>query len=343
MGKYSLDHYERYKTIKIRPEESAQEPHNLRCGEFTSVSCKLSGEIPALSGGTTLLRVIDDMPNGALPLKADALSRLGAARADDPGFIGITFATSEPEPCLRLLLAEACDAFRPHRLFVSVIEAALIRQLMADGLPFGLLADIERHPYDVCEAFAEGGLQKLWQRVPVLVCGATDEYAAYARRWHALAGEGVGGGLGWRIALRRLTYPMAVCSGGYAPLRFWWANSGSSPCYEQLTPCLRLRVGERLVPLMLHDNSSRFEVGDRTYNEIIRLPELPQGVWPLECALTDAAGLSVALAQAGRLPDGWYDVGAMTIDGKPHPELADAWDDYYPEGYYPLEDPAQPE
>ena len=41
--------------------------------------------------------------------------------------------------------------------------------------------------------------------------------------------------------------------------------------------------------------------------------------------------------------DGLYRVGDVTLDDASRPYLATMWEEQYADGYYPLEDPAQPE
>ena len=363
MGKYSLENYEQYRTIKCRPAALSGHIANPGAGSFFAVQCAWKETEPVRGGfcfektqdmlhnaSTVLLELNPEPPEwaeGLGPLEREALADSWLRRAAvELGNGRGSFAACLSAPVEeRLQTAFFLGFFRTWRL-LRPNDAPGIALARRENWSFGLLAEIGSSPLDACESFARQGLQSIWEHAPVLVRsrGANaDWYGRLAKQWRAAACEQTDFSTGYRLELRRLTYPAALTSGGAAPLRFWWTNSGESPCYLKTEIRIRLVRGGAEYPLPLGDRPVFWPVGDRVWNEIIRLPDLETGEYALEYGVFLPDGTPLRLASEGAVGGGWYRAGNMPLDRHPRPELERAWESYYPEGYYPLEDPAHPE
>ena len=125
-------------------------------------------------------------------------------------------------------------------------------------------------------------------------------------------------------------------------MRFWWTNRGPAYVHEKTYVRLRLRHGEEIVMLPLADAPEQIPLGDRVYNEIVRIPDLAPDTYAMEYGLFSAEGDSLLLCHTGRTDDGYYPAGMLCVDDLPRPEYEHIWDDYYADGYYPLVDPPVP-
>lgn len=345
MGKYSLDGYERYPVIRCRPQETGEPVEGAGIRRFQTVRLRL-GQLPELTQKTLLLLSVGQEETAHMAEAESALRSLAAAYCRHPLVLGVTVETAGSGAAKRRLWETAAEAFAPRRLIIPIQDGEQLDYALKHGFAGGILARIGKNPYDTCEAFAEQQAQQLFKRMPVLVSAegcAPPAAAAFARQWHAAATENIPDALaGWRIALRRLVYPRALSSGGFAPLQFWWTNQGPSFFHGPAEVRLRM-VGEKgAYPIALQDKPGRIPLADRVHNEIVRLPETPVGDYRLEYGIFDGEGNALTLCHHGRTADGYYPADVMHIDDTPRPEYQHIWDDYSPDGYYPLEDPKVP-
>ena len=344
MGKYSLESYERYQMVKCRPFEKAEAMEGAGISTFETVRIVL-GDVPPDIQKKTLLEVsVPAERIVTMPEAESGLRSLAARYYRDPLVVGVTLLTDTNRASKHCLLETAAEAFAPKRYFVPVEDAGQLDYAIKRGFAKGLIASVGENAYDTCEAFAENNAQMLFKQMPVLVRFSEENKRAaeYAENWHAAAVSGADVPAGWRIALRRLIYPKAVSSGGYAPMRFWWTNRGPSFCHEETQVRLRIEKDGRYTPLALADAPQKIHLADRVHNEIVRIPAAPSGVYRLEYGLFTRQGEALALAHEGQTADGYYYADMMTVDDMPRPEFETIWDDYFEDGYYPLEDPKQP-
>ena len=328
MGKYSIENYEKYKMIKCRPEEDRTPSPGAGFSFFSTLEIA-PDERPELTE-TTLLRV-HVRPGRDAALTEAELSSLASRYCRDPAVIGVTPAAGGSS-CRRVWETLA-ESFSPRRFFVPVSDGEMLDYALKQGFLGGLLAEVGNNPLDACEAFAANGAQRLFERVPVLVRFTRPEKAdsRYALQWHANAVEGVKERAGPRIALRRLNYPKAL------------TNRGPSPLYDRTEVRLRIVRGSQTVAEVLPgDNPERIHLGDRVFNRILRLPEIPEGQYRLEFGLFLEDGTPVRLANANPTGEGYYDGDVIHIDRIPRHEFETIWENYRPDGYYPLEDPKLP-
>ena len=344
MGKYSLESFERYPMLRCRPREIREAIEGAGRRTFETVCVQPDGETPKLRMNTLLEIVIPRECCAQIALTESRLAALAARCGDDPLVLGVMLTTDACPPDKKRLLEIAARAFAPKRVFVPVTDGEQLCFAQGRGFALGLLADVKGNPYDVCEAFARHHAQQLYKKMPVLVrfAKADERLAPYAQQWHAAAVEGLDTAAGWRIALRRLTLPRALSSGGYAPMRFWFTNRGPSFCHENVHLALRLAKDGQYTYLSVHDTPEVIALADRVHNEIIPLPALKPGEYLLEFALLTEQGEALVLANEGRMADGYYPACRLTIDSTPRPEYETIWDDFFPDGYYPLEDPKEP-
>ncbi len=162
-----------------------------------------------------------------------------------------------------------------------------------------------------------------------------------ARRWHSSGADCVAA-LGPCMTLRRLMFPKDLTSGGVLPLRMWWQNLGTAPLYGAVSVRLELRSGAARyaipVPGEMHPG-----MGDTTFNVTTRLPDVPCGTYSLWIGLEGENGFLPLAVKDAKMDGGLVSVGEITLDDVCRPYLATMWETQYADGYYPLEDPAQPE
>jgi hypothetical protein len=123
--------------------------------------------------------------------------------------------------------------------------------------------------------------------------------------------------MGYRLVLRRFTYPARVRPHGVLPFTSWWENKGVAPCYRNFRLALRL-VGSRQTQVLVTDADIRTWLpGDALYDDRIFVPaDLPEGDYQLQIGLVDPDTRvpRVRLAIEGR-DDGWYPLGRITVQG----------------------------
>ncbi len=122
--------------------------------------------------------------------------------------------------------------------------------------------------------------------------------------------------MGYRFVLRKFTYPAALPPRGRLVFTTWWENKGVAPCYHRFPLALRLKGPTRTEALVTGADIRLWLPGDNLYNDAVFLPsDMPAGEYDLQIAILDAAARQpkVKLAIAGEQPDGWYDLGKITV------------------------------
>jgi hypothetical protein len=127
--------------------------------------------------------------------------------------------------------------------------------------------------------------------------------------------------MGYRLVLRKLTYPARVRPHGVLPFTSWWENKGVAPCYRDFPLALRL-VGEQHTEVLLTDaDIPSWLPGDALYDDRVFLPRnLPEGEYELQLGIVDRQTREprVRLAIEGRNDDGWYPMGTITVEDGPY-------------------------
>lgn len=344
MGKYSLENYERYKMIRCRPEEDRTDRPGAGISSFRTVRLRPEDR-PTLSGAT-LLKITVNSLTGTFTETEAAVRKLACHYSRETRLAGVTLDTCFDGSRKTRLLETVAEAFAPVRCFIPSDNPDMLDYALKHGFAGGLLIEVKGNPLDCCEKMAEANAQQLYKRLPVYVSFDRKDPALdqFAQQWHAAAVENSTSVAGPRIALRRLNYPEVLSSGGFAPMQFWWTNRGPSFCYDKATLRLRLtKDGKTVSVFKTGDAPELIPLADRVYNRIIRLPEIPEGEYDVEFGMFTENGAPLVMANRHAVSDGYWFAGRMKIDETPRPEYEHIWDGYAADGYYPLEDPAQPE
>lgn len=238
------------------------------------------------------------------------------------------------------------DPFPSKEPLIHIRDREYLRRAADLGTSFGLLIEPDRDGLiNTAQMMAEQSLQRHWLRHPVYALLGTPpdgEMKEALLTWHvrACSLEGLSG---CDLRLRRLTCPRALSIAGVMPLRLWLMNAGPSPLYGEHRIGLRLRGSGRSFDMELRANPSIFlKTGDIVYNEIVRLPAMPAGEYTLMLGCLRGDGSPLRFNIDIQEEDGYYALGSVKVDDQPRPELFTIWESYYPEGYYPLEDPKEP-
>ena len=122
--------------------------------------------------------------------------------------------------------------------------------------------------------------------------------------------------MGYRLVLRRFTYPESVQAGGTMAITSWWENTGVAPCYRMYPFAIRLRGagGEAIIDTRADVRS--WLPGDAVYDDTLAAPaELAPGEYEIGVAIVDPVTRKpkVKLAIAGVDEGGWYNLGAITV------------------------------
>jgi hypothetical protein len=135
-----------------------------------------------------------------------------------------------------------------------------------------------------------------------------DEWRPQVRRWLNR--------MGYRLVLRRFTYPETVASPGKVAFTSWWENKGVAPCYRRFPVALRLRGDKRSEVLLTGADIRKWLPGDAVYDDAVFLPaDLPPGAYDLQIGILDPQTRmpKVKLAIEGIDGEGWYTLGRIDV------------------------------
>jgi hypothetical protein len=122
--------------------------------------------------------------------------------------------------------------------------------------------------------------------------------------------------MGYRIALRKLTYPSEVRPNGPIVFTSWWENQGVAPCYRDYKLAIRLRNEKRTEIFLTEAPIREWLPGDILYDDRVFLPhDMPEGTYELELGIVSPNDLvpKVKLAIQGIREDGWYTMGKLAV------------------------------
>jgi len=239
------------------------------------------------------------------------------------------------------------DPFPACEPLIHIRDREALLRARESGTSFALLIEPESDGLlNTAQMMAEQALQRHWLRRPVyarLNTPPDEEMTEALWAWHIRACN-LAGLSGCDLQLRRITCPRAISSAGVIPLRLWLMNAGPSPLYGEHRIMLRLHGGGRSFDITLSADPSIFlKTGDIIYNEMVQLPTMPAGDYTLMLCILRSEGNPLLLNIDRQVEDGCYSLDSVTVDDQPRLELSTIWDRYYPEGYYPLEDPKEPQ
>ena len=122
--------------------------------------------------------------------------------------------------------------------------------------------------------------------------------------------------MGYRLVLRKFTYPAALRPNEKLSFTSWWENKGVAPCYKRFVLALRLKNEKGTWVLPTDADIRKWLPGDALYDDAVFVPAhmLPGG-YKLSIALLDpfSGQPEAKLAIAGLQPDGWYPLGSIVI------------------------------
>jgi hypothetical protein len=188
------------------------------------------------------------------------------------------------------------------------------------------------------------GIQNVWQRDPVSLetCGTPSSWKkdgydvsyilAQALRWHITSlnvksspippewknqFEAFEKKMGYRFILRRLQYPNSVRQGEMMPIHMWGLNAGVAPIYRKYRLAVELKSGDNAAIIRVPVDVRKWLPGDAVFDGSLFVPyDLPPGNYEFRIAMLDPRTQkpAIRLAIEGRQPDGWYDMGHVTIE-----------------------------
>ena len=347
MGKYSLDAFEVHPLVKLRPIVTKPKENSFRLLELHQAELEPeSGELllpPTAEGEKVILRLHLDGKHD-LTDACGFIRRMGSCYDGGACFAAVVMVMGSFAGAAREQLVQAY-ARGFEKTFLLAEPASGVAELCRRmGIPFGLWLELERGILPLRRSIGQEHLARVWEKYPVYLRAGrdlTEEELDAARRWH-ISGADVTLPYGGCMTLRRMMFPEELTAGGPMPLRLWWQNIGTAPIYERVELKLELRRGNHCYEIAAPGGLDHPGVGDSTMNLLAKLPEVPCGNYELWCGLL-AENKFLPLAVDAPEQGGMYRLGAVTLDDVPRPYLATMWEEQYADGYYPLEDPAQPE
>jgi hypothetical protein len=377
MGKYALENYSPYDTYIIRPKPLPYSKEMAGRGQVTFLDYSWD-ELEKERGIYEIDKIhkaIDSTVNPVLVLRQTAPSwlkdaseecfsklirRVGSSLRDEKFLVGVIITSAGRAP---VVWDAYLEAFEHIPVLADIHDRDLINYLKEKGVTFGLIvACDEKNWLDCCEAFARYRLQHTWEKAPVLLqvmeaanaadaadaatTNATDAAAGEhvsreALRWHA-GYSNISMDLGFKFYLRRIHYPKKVSSKGALPIRFWFVNNGSAPCYMDFILKIKLKKDCQEYIINLNIDKKVWQLGDITHNEIVQLPNMEPGTYTLSTGVFFEKDTAMKLYIEMREDRGFYELGMLEVDTQNRDDLFHIWNDFYPDGYYPLEDPKEP-
>jgi len=188
------------------------------------------------------------------------------------------------------------------------------------------------------------GIQDVWQRSPVSLetCGVpgnwwkqgwdVDYILNQALRWHVSSVNVKSTAIppdwkkqfdefqkkmGYRFILRRLEYPPKVKAGTVMPVSMWWLNAGVAPVYRPYELTIQFWSPAASAVTRIAVDVRKWLPGDAVFDGNVYVPEtLKPGAYRVRVALLDprTEQPAIKLAIEGRQPDGWYDLGEVTVE-----------------------------
>ena len=194
------------------------------------------------------------------------------------------------------------------------------------------------------EQIVHAGIQNVWQHSPVSMetCGTPWSWKkqgfdvsyilSEALRWHVSSVnlksspippdwkdkfEHFERRMGYRFALRRLEYPKTVRPGEMMPIHMWWVNEGVAPIYREYWLAVELRSANGTAIIRVPANIQEWLPGDAMVDDSLYVPDnLAPGTYQFRVAMLDPRTHlpAIRFGIQGRQPDGWYNMGFLTIE-----------------------------
>src|SRR6185436_1784527 len=107
--------------------------------------------------------------------------------------------------------------------------------------------------------------------------------------------------------------------GEMMPVHMWWLNEGVAPVYRRYTLAIQFQSAAETLNVPLNADPTRWLPGDSVVDQLVYVPDsLALGTYRVRLALLDPRTNqpAVRLAIKGREPDGWYNLGTITITSR---------------------------
>lgn len=347
MGKNSLDAFERYPLTKLRPAAAAPGRSCYRLLELSWAALEPEAGIvlapPEVGDGRVLLRLRLDAGRDCGEA-CGFIRRMGSCYAGGKALAGVVMTAGQFSGTALGELARSYRQGFSSTFLLAEPGTELMERCRREEIQPGLWLPLREGILPLRRRIAQGNLERVWRGRPVYLYAGrelTPEELEAGRRWHSSGADSMAC-LGARMTLRRLMFPSGLTSGGALPLRMWWQNIGTAPVYHETQARLELRGEQGRFGVFMSGGMGRPGLGDSMLNTTARLPSVPCGTYSLWCGL-EAGGRLLPLAMEAEEDNGMYRVGQLTLDAVPRPYLDTLWQTRYADGYYPLEDPAEPE
>ncbi len=345
MGKYSLDAFEVHPLVKLRPSVTELERSCYRLLELSRSELEPeSGMLnpPEIGAGRVLLRLRWDMADDISDV-CGFIRRMGSCYAGGKAFAGVVVTAGTFTGAALGQLVQAYRQGFDGTFLLAQPGTECMDICRREGIPTGLWLPLSEGILNLRRSIAKDNLARNWENHPVYLYSdgelSVEELDA-AQRWHC-SGANVMAPLGAQLTLRRMMFPRDLTSGGIMPLRIWWQNIGTAPMYHEVRMQLVLQNGKEQVAVSV-PGTLRPGLGDATFNTTGLLPQVPCGTYSLWVGL-ETDRVTLPLAMDAPMKNGLYHIGEITLDDTVRPYLDTMWEEQYADGYYPLEDPAQPE
>jgi hypothetical protein len=125
--------------------------------------------------------------------------------------------------------------------------------------------------------------------------------------------------MGYRFILRRLEYPKVAQAGAEMPVHMWWLNAGVAPIYREYQLAIELMSPTASATIRVPAKLKEWLPGDAVVDCTLRVPDkLTSGKYNVRIAILDpdSGEPAIQLANEGRQPDGWYDMGSLQIEAQ---------------------------
>lgn len=346
MGKYSLDAFEQYPLVKLRPIPAAPSQRRYQLLELSWSEMEPENGMlfsPSEIREGSMLRLLLDKA-GDISDACGFVRRIGSACSGGKALAGVVMTSGDFTGSSLIQLAQAYRQGFDMTFLLAEPDTELMDVCRKADIPTGLWLPLARGILPLRRAIAQKNLARVWQNYPVYLYAGrelTPEELDAACRWHS-SGADIMTPLGAQITLRRMMFPRDLTVGGVLPLRMWWQNTGTAPLYGKAQVLLELRNEAGRFTIPVPGDMDRVGVGDSVLNVTAQLPAIPCGTYSLWCGLASDEKL-LPLNMETPAENGMYRIGEVTLDALPRPYLNTMWETQYADGYYPLEDPAQPE
>ena len=345
MGKYSIDAFEVHPLVKLRPVTTKPGVTRFQLMELHQAELETEElPVPPAVDGENVILLLHLDEKSDLPDACGFIRRMGSCYKGGKGVAAVVMAMGHFNGVAQEQLVRAYAQGFDETFLLAAPGSGLAEVCRRMDIPFGLWLELGRGILPLRRSIGQENVARVWGKCPVYLHAGrelTEEELDAACRWH-ISGADVPLTCGGCLTLRRMMFPNGLTTDGLMPLRLWWQNIGTAPIYETVRLQLELRSGDERYEIEAPGALDHPGVGDSTMNLLAKLPQVPCGTYELWIGL-EAGKKYLPLAMEAAEDKGMYHVGQVTLDAESRPYLAAMWEEQYADGYYPLEDPAQPE